>query len=260
MTARRRRQMGKLLAQLAATVLTSTRRRTELRLKANYGDASPVTAMEVFGALGQDLGDTLSLLGNCQANDILPLSEDAREVLDEALACGRGVVFCTAHLGPIEVMAASVAERGYDVVTLARESYDPRFTEVYNAVRQPRGVKTIYRGREGMERSMIRALRDGKLIGFPMDLAGRGMATETYNFLGQPTEIPIGPARIALRLHAPVVVGTPAWGQKGLHISVEPITTENIVKQDERTVTQAIVKALERRILNLPAHWVWMHL
>jgi KDO2-lipid IV(A) lauroyltransferase len=187
----------------------------------------------------------------------MPLDPEACRVLDAKRAEGRGVIFVTAHLGPIDIMAASVAEHGYPAATLARESYDPRFTALVESLRAPRGVQTIYRGRQGMESAIIRALRRGMLVGFPMDLAGRGMETRQVPFLGEPTPIPVGPARLARRLGVPVVVGTPAPAAGGMTITVEPLDSD--ANGSDESLVLAMAGALERRIRALPAHWPWMH-
>jgi Kdo2-lipid IVA lauroyltransferase/acyltransferase len=254
-----RRRLGRTLGRWAARVLGSSQSRAQRRLHAAFGDRPPVTAKAVFEALGEDLAQTVGLLRQDRiASDVMPLSAASRTVLDRALAGGRGVVFATAHLGPIDVMAASVAEAGYPVATLARESYDPRFTALYDALRKPRGIRTIYRGRPGMEAAIVRALRQGHLVGFPMDLAGRGMPTQLVPFLGERAPIPVGPARIALLLGSPVVVGTPEPVGERLQITVESVAWEQ-GEQAEDQLTRAIVMALERRIRAMPAHWPWMH-
>lgn len=252
-----RRAAGRRLGRLGAWLWRGGLERAQRRLSAVFGSRPPVTAWEVFETLGGDLADTLALLHpSVRASERMPLASEVKPVLDEMLARGRGVIFVTAHLGPIDVMAASVAEQGYRVATLARESYDPRFTALYDALRAPRGVRTIYRGRAGAETAVIRALRSGMLVGFPMDLAGRGMRTCEVDFLGETTPIAAGPATLARRLGVPVVVGSPAPTDDGLQVSVQPLELPGC---DEAQAVGVMAMALERRIRALPAHWPWMH-
>ncbi|MFX8535407.1 hypothetical protein ABTM11_20295, partial [Acinetobacter baumannii] len=90
-------------------------------------------------------------------------------VFREALRGGRGVVFITAHLGPWERMAAVLVEAGFPVATVARESYDPRYTALYERLRAPRGVRSIYRGAPGAGRAIARELARGGAVGFLVD-------------------------------------------------------------------------------------------
>ena len=257
-----RRDVGRWLGRVVSWAWRGGRAQAQRRLDLAFGASMPVTVEEVFQTLGQDLADTVSLFDpGVRAGDRMPLAMEGREVLDDVLgrSRGRGVVFVTAHLGPIDVMAASVAEQKYRVVTLARESYDPRFTVLYDALRVSRGVRPIYRGRPGMHKAILRALADGVLVGFPIDLVGRGMRACHVPFLGEVAPIASGAASLARRLAVPLVVGSPAPTGSGLHVTVEPLDARILAERDDQAVVEALACALERRIRALPAHWPWMH-
>ncbi|MBI5533218.1 MAG: lysophospholipid acyltransferase family protein [Deltaproteobacteria bacterium] len=250
--------LGRALGTIAWATLVSWRRRAEDRLVRAYGEP-PITSLDVFRGVGEDLADAVRLLDERdRPESCLEIGEDTEVVLRDALASKRGVVFVTAHLGPMERMAALVAAKGFRVATLARESYDPRFTQLYERLRSGRGIRTIYRGKEGAERRIVRALREGSLVGFPMDFAGRGMACTRCSFLGSEEPLPLGPAAIALRTGAPVVVGTPAPGEAGsLRVAVRAL--EVGAGWGEVELTRRLAAELEARIRALPAHWPWMH-
>ena len=108
---------------------------------------------------------------------------------------------------------------------------------------------------------MMRALRRRRVLGFLMDLPGR-IPTLPVVLLGQPSRLPIGPARIALRTGSPVVVGTPAPGENGsLEVRISRLPTDDLAagSEDEARLTQRIADALSERIRSLPMHWPWMH-
>jgi KDO2-lipid IV(A) lauroyltransferase len=195
-----------------------------------------------------------------RASAMVQLGKQVAAQLEEAVGRGRGVVFATVHHGLMDWMAAAVAEAGYDVWTVARESYDPRLTGLYEQLRAPRGVKTIYRGQPGAHVRLVRALRAGGLVGFPMDFAGRGVATVPCSFLGEPTALPVGPARIAVRTGSAVLVGAPVRNSGCWQLSAEPI---EIPEPDEPNaadvLTRRIAHALEARVRAEPLHWPWMH-
>jgi KDO2-lipid IV(A) lauroyltransferase len=161
-------------------------------------------------------------------------------------------------------MAAVLASVGFPITTIARESYDPRLQRlVYDRLRTGRNVQAIYRGQPGAAFAMLRTLRKGRVLGFPMDLPGR-VPTLPVRLLGQASRLPIGPARIALRTRAPIVVGTPAPGTGGaarLQIRIEPLQAGDLPAADagERILTQRIADALTDRIEALAMHWPWMH-
>jgi KDO2-lipid IV(A) lauroyltransferase len=229
-----------------------------------------------FVTMGELLADTVALL-RPQGGPLLELTPEASAVLDEAGRQGRGVIFASAHLGPWERVAASLVAAGIPFVTLARESYDPRFARVYDALRGARGVRVVWRATPGATAGIIRTLRDGGVLGIPMDLRARVASCEAP-FLGHAAPTPVGPARIALRTGAAIVVGTvaPISGgeatkstgnarsreQGSLVVTATRISTDGLDGDDDaraRDLTERINRELSRRILALPHAWVWMH-
>jgi Kdo2-lipid IVA lauroyltransferase/acyltransferase len=216
-----------------------------------------------FATLGQHLGETVALLGE-GAPPPLPLAPGAMGLIDDARREGRGVVFVSAHLGPWERVAASLVAAGVPLATVARESYDPRFTLLYERLRGPRGVDVIWRSHPAVALRMVRVLRAGGVLGIPMDLRSR-VASVDVPFLGHLAPTAIGPARLALRTGAAVVVGTLAPAQpaddgartRGHVVTVTRIPTGDVT--DAHALTSRLNDELSRRILRWPEAWPWMH-
>jgi KDO2-lipid IV(A) lauroyltransferase len=148
------------------------------------------------------------------------------------------------------------------LVVLARESYDPRFSALYEQIRRRAGIPVIWRSGATAPFALVRALRRGAILGIPMDLKSR-VPSRSVPFLGQPAPTPIGPARIALRAKCAVVVGTvePSDDEMRLTVTATPIDTEGLAADDAGALelTSRINAELSRRILRLPHAWVWMH-
>jgi KDO2-lipid IV(A) lauroyltransferase len=258
---------GSALGQLSYVALAEARR-TALH---NLGLVFPslarserrALARRVFRCLGQNLTDTLALLDADEPEGrTLRVTRESAIALAEALAERRGVIYVTAHLGPWERMASLLARQGFPITTMARESYDPRFHElIYDPLRRHRSVEVIYRGSPGAPAAIVRALRKGRVLGFLMDLPGR-IPTRPVSLLGQPSKAPAGPARLALRLGAPVVIGSPAPGRGGVaevHIARLPTFDLDAGEKGEAELTQRMADALSDRIRAWPAAWPWMH-
>ncbi len=216
-----------------------------------------------YRTLGGYLGDAVSLLDARRPSVTLPYADGARAVLDEALAEGRGVVFASGHLGPWESVAATLVASGFDFTAVAREPYDPRLGALYDRMRGRRGVRVIYRGALGAATRLVRTLRRGGVLGIPMDLASRVPSIEVP-FLGHLARTPVGPARLALRMRAAVVVGVPSrssGASDALELAVLRVATADLVASPdgERILTTRINDALSERIRALPEAWVWMH-
>lgn len=213
-----------------------------------------------YRALGAHLGDVVASLDERRPLDPLPFGDDARGVFADAIAEGRGVVFASAHLGPYERVAASLVAAGLPLVVVTREPYDPRFSPLFARLRGGRGVRALPRGAPGVAAGLLRALRRGDVLGIPMDLASRVQSVDAP-FLGVPAPTAVGPARIALRTGAAVVVGTVAPAGAELAITATRIATTDLppTPAGERALTTRINDELSRRIRALPELWPWMH-
>jgi Kdo2-lipid IVA lauroyltransferase/acyltransferase len=214
----------------------------------------------VFLAAGDVLADTIALLdARERAGRTMTMDAASRAVFRDALAEGRGVVYVAAHLGPWERMAALLVEEGFPVATVARESYDPRLTALYERLRAPRGVRSIYRGRPGAATAIVRELRAGRAVGFLIDLPSRVRSIRAPLF-GVEASIPIGAARIALARGAAIVVGTPVPSntEGRLQLLVERVTTDDLAPgpASEETLTLRLARALEARIAARPEAWL----
>ncbi|MBS2015154.1 MAG: lysophospholipid acyltransferase family protein [Deltaproteobacteria bacterium] len=264
------RRIGVGLGVLAHALVPSARRIA----RANVARVMPAMPererraliARVYRTLGEHLGDAVAMLDARRPVETLPFAPGARETLEAALAEGRGVLFASAHLGPWERVAATIVEVGLPFAVVAREAYDPRLTRLYERLRSARGLATIYRGASGSGTALLRALRRGAILGVPMDLASRVPSIEVP-FLGIPAATPVGPARLALRTRAAVVVAaaTPSPGVPGglalaiQRIDVGDLRTAGSGPEAERALTARINEAISAAILAMPEGWVWMH-
>ncbi|MFO0678490.1 MAG: hypothetical protein U0169_18275 [Polyangiaceae bacterium] len=225
----------------------------------------------VYTSLGRTLGETVALLGGPRGASAaspprprFPWAPGSAAILERARAKGRGVVFVSAHLGPWEHVASSLVAHGVPLTALARESYDPRFTRLTQDFRAALAVPVIHRGERFAAHRMLRVLRSGGVLGIPMDLRSR-VPSVRVPFLGVEADTPVGPARLALRTGATIVVGTLAEDASGaLVLEVTEVhggAGKTPVRSDAAAiaVTAAINAELSRRILALPEQWVWMH-
>lgn len=209
----------------------------------------------LFCELGQNAVELARLLWSNRRFPQIIVPEQSRRNLDEALEENMGVVFVTAHLGNWELMAVKLAELGYGISTVARESYDPRFTSLIRRSRDRFGVQAIFRGEKGAAAKMLRALRGNRVLGLLID-QDTSVPSVFVPFFGRSASTPVGAARIALRTGAPVVVGTIRRTLRGEHL-VEVERVE--LPEDAREATAYLTNKLEERIRRHPTQWVWFH-
>jgi KDO2-lipid IV(A) lauroyltransferase len=264
------------LGGIVGALVHATARSERRRALANVARALPhldsaarrALVRRCFRTLGAFLGETVGLLGGSDAVALLPLTSEASATLEQAKVEGRGVVFASAHLGPWERVAASIVATGVPLTVLTRDSYDPRFSRAQNTMRRGAGIKVVRRSSDGPVSAtlgVLRALRRGDVVAIAMDLRAR-VASCDVPFLGMPAPTALGPARIALRTGAPVVVGSAAPAAGGaaeelLEVTATRIATHDLVDcpADARELTMRINTELSRRILAMPHAWVWMH-
>ena len=260
------RRLGRALGLLAHAVARPARRTALSNVMRVFPDLDPsrrdALVRRCFVTLGELLGDTVASLHSSRVpTPPLEVTRRALELMTEARAEGRGVVFASAHLGPWERVAASLVAAGVPLVTMARESYDPRFNKLYEDLRGRQGVGMVWRATPSAAGRMLRTLRAGHVLGVPMDLRSR-VASREVPFLGHAASTAVGPARLALRARAPVVVGTAAPGEaEDLVVTATRIETGDLAADDDGTLelTRRINAELSDRILALPHAWVWMH-
>lgn len=223
------------------------------------------TVRASFVRMGENL--CLSLLlrrRGISAREFVTVDAAAESTLCEAVARGRGVVFVSAHLGPFELLAARVAELGMRPAVVVRESYDPRLDACVDAHRTSRGLDVIHRGKPGAAARILRALRQGKPVGFLVDIESR-VASVRQDFLGKPAMIPLGPQRLCQLTGAELVVGTlrrrlgPGLGARRWKAfpHFELIVTA-VPSADEDELTYRVVRLIERAILTNPEDWPWL--
>ncbi len=258
------RRCGRALGAVAHVLLARERRIARANVAVAFPELTPdahaALVCASYRTLGELLGETVASLVPSRTPEPLPFARGARETLELALAEGRGVVFASAHLGPWERVASTLAATGFPLVVVAREAYDPRLTRLYDRLRGGRGVRTIYRSRPGAATGLLRTLRRGGLLGIPMDLASRVPSVDVP-FFGRPARTAVGPARLALRTGAAVVVGTATREDGRVVIAASRIETSGLAADDDgaRVLSGRINEVLAERIRAMPDAWPWMH-
>jgi KDO2-lipid IV(A) lauroyltransferase len=244
---------GRALGVIVHAASFGLRRRARKNVARAFPNAAPRETRAIARASFVNLGESLARA--FAAPERLPMPASSRAVLREALDEGRGVVLPSAHLGPWEGLAATLAANGFPLTAIVRESYDPRFDRVTGAARDRAGFATIARGAPGAATRIVRTLRQGRVLGIPMDLRTRAESV-VVPLLGAPARTPIGPARIALRTGAPVVVCTVEPDPRG---AFAVTCTRLEPAKNEVELTARINEELSRRIRRAPEHWLWMH-
>jgi KDO2-lipid IV(A) lauroyltransferase len=189
-------------------------------------------------------------------------AEPDRKVLQAAASRGRGVVIVTAHVGNWELFGMSMGRCGITKAnTVARETSDPRVTALLDQFRAASGVRSIWRGRNGAAKELLRSLRCGEMLGILIDQDTR-VQSVFVPFFGRPAATPRAAADLALRTGAAVVCGFCQRAANGRYrIWMQELTFQpsDDREADVRLLTAAMTRQIEEAIRRAPEQWVWMH-
>lgn len=128
--------------------------------------------------------------------------------LDQALAAGNGAILVSPHLGNWELGGLGLADLGYTVNVLTFREPDEKVNELREVVRAERGIRFIYVDRDDTSPlaiiEAVNALRRNEVLALLGERDGSSH-TIRIDFFGKPTDIPVGPAYLALASGAPVI-------------------------------------------------------
>ncbi|HPF15368.1 MAG: lysophospholipid acyltransferase family protein [Planctomycetes bacterium] len=182
------------------------------------------------------------------------------DLLREALAGGRGALVVTAHLGHWELLAASLAQQGFQGSVVGRYRRRDPSAAWFVRMRAQYGVPTL--PQDGPPKELLRRLADGQIVGLLCDLEVRRLAGEFVPFLGRPALTMLAPAALARASRAPLVpVRCVLQGDTGRYLlSVEPpiLYRQDLAPKQARSECLAELNRIYGNwILEDPEQWAW---
>ena len=177
-------------------------------------------------------------------------------ILRDAAKEGHGVLLVSGHLGNWEFasMAAGLAE--VPVAVVAEPMRTRRLERRVVAFRERCNVRTLMRGQPGASVVAARWLLRGGVLGCIMDRTRQGIF-KTVPFLGQAACIPLGPATLACRAGAAVVLGCAARLEDGsTEVTFKRIPTGST--RDPEDLACRVGLALEQEVRSRPEQWLWI--
>ena len=188
------------------------------------------------------------------------------EVLDRALAQGRGVIAVTGHIGNWELLAAGLGLKKYPLTAIATPVKGDALNQENIDLRRRVGVETVPRDGAGAAKAILRTLRSGRILGILMDQDTQGQGV-VVPFFGMPAYTPVGPAVLAWRTGAAVVAIFIHRGEDGRHaVRVRDLALpdrEAVGEQGraswQEEATAVFNLAIEQEIRERPDEWVWWH-
>lgn len=186
-----------------------------------------------------------------------------RQILDNALAKGKGVIIVTGHFGNFPLMMLRLAVEGYPIVGIMRPMRDQRMQNIFIKEKYLRGMKLLYsQPRKACIEAAIRSLRNNKIVVIQLD-QNFGTGGFFVDFFGQKAATAAGPVVFALRTKAIILPCFILRQDDDTHrIFFEK--EFNIKREEEFNKmllvnVQRLTEIIESYIRRYPAHWSWMH-
>ncbi|MDT7541107.1 MAG: Kdo2-lipid lauroyltransferase/acyltransferase [Acidobacteriota bacterium] len=256
------RGLGHLAYALAGGLRRTGLRNLELAFPEMPADERRRVLRRSMVGLGRQLGE-FSQFRRATPERLHKLVEyDGIEILHEAQARGRGVIFLTCHLGAWEVLSFAHSALHNPISFMVRRLDNPRVEELIDRVRTRFGNRSI--DKKMAARSALKLLREGGTLGILADLNTQpheGVFVPFFNHLACTTS---GIAVLALRTDAAVIPVVAPWheerGRYVFHGSpiVELVRTGDH-ERDVQINTARFTAAIEEQVRKYPDQWLWIH-
>ena len=259
---------GRLLGWLLRVVLRFRRRVIRTNMDIVFGDrldAAGRVEMErqIYEHLGLLTVELLRLPGCHPGTHQAVVAAGSRAEFDKALARGNGVIFLTGHVGNWEIGGVATTAAGYTLHGVGKAMKNPVAEEVRKMIRDDNGVVNI--PARNSVREIIRLLRAGKMIAFPLDQNRTREEGIFVDFFGVPACTMDSLAVLAGRTDATIVPAALYRNPdlRSYTMVVRPMFElehpHEDAKANVRHNTRRLNQALEELIMEHPAQWMWIH-
>jgi lauroyl/myristoyl acyltransferase len=179
------------------------------------------------------------------------------ELVEDALAEGRGLVLLTGHFGSWEVGARMLTTLGRPVNLVTAHETNPTVHEFLHAMRTRHGINVLYSDRSlfaGLP--ALRALHRHEIVAMQIEPWGPKRGSHEVAFCGRPTRFQLGPFVMARVSRAPIV---PVFA---VRLGIRRFEMRVAARFDPRTPAEAIaaltatVKLYERIVRERPSQWL----
>lgn len=217
-------------------------------------------ARGTFSNLGRNAGEWLKLPALNDAQVIAAVEVKNRQVIEQVLSRGKGLIMLTGHFGNWEWLAAFMGSLGYDGGVLARRIYFEPYNRFLVNMRLSHHIKTFYR--DDSPKKILKVLADNLVMGILPDQDVDKINGIFIPFFGKQAYTPTAPVALA-RASGALIVPAFMIREKNkfkflIEEPIEVVKTKN-KEEDLKKYTKQWSDLLEKYIRNYPDHWVWMH-
>ena len=185
------------------------------------------------------------------------------EAVTAGLARGKGVVACTAHYGNWELLQAATTLRGTPISSISRHEARTGADSLVKRTRAEAGVEELVVKRGETLKAALRALKQGRVLGYVIDQNVSRRRAVFPTFFGVPAATSPTPAYFAIRNGAAVIFAVAVPEPDGRYRVViegplEPPSTGDR-ERDVLAFMQLLNDRLEHYVRLHPHCWYWLH-
>jgi KDO2-lipid IV(A) lauroyltransferase len=184
------------------------------------------------------------------------LQPEHAALIQNLLLQGRGLVTVSGHLGNWELQGAAAATAMSAPFTVAAvQQSNPYINRFITRRRNEMGMQVA--GSKEAMKLLVRALKNRQAIGLVAD-QNAGRDAVFVDFFGKIAATQPGPAKLALKFKAPLLVGAAVRTGPG---QFKVLARQVEIRKDDtvESLTQRHVKILEGFIRQYPEQYFWLH-
>jgi KDO2-lipid IV(A) lauroyltransferase len=260
------RFFGETIGALAAVLAVKERRKAMTNLDRAFGNEMSYRrkkeiSRQCFITFGRAMMDSLRVQKHYHKEIYPDVEVIGRENLEKMYERGNGIVAFTGHIGNFEMLAAWVAQVGYQTAAIGRELYDKRLDAMLVNNRTAMGIVNVRTDDSPL--SIIKLLKRGYAIGFLIDTDSFRVAGELTPFFGRPAKTPIGPTQLGLASGAAFMptfcLSFPGGKYKLIFGEEMEIESRERSRENVYRITSRMTEIIEKLIRQYPEQWIWMH-
>jgi KDO2-lipid IV(A) lauroyltransferase len=184
---------------------------------------------------------------------------DDLDVVNAALAEGRGILFITPHLGCFEVTPRYVAKAcNIPLTVMFRPPRMTAFTPLLETARNSSGLKAVPANMQGV-REFVRALRRGGAVGLLPDQAPSEGDGVWAPFFGRMAYTMTLPGKLAAQTNVAIIVAAGERLPHGRGWRVHFARVPDPLPEDAQAQATVLNAAMEKMICHVPHQYLWSY-
>lgn len=183
------------------------------------------------------------------------IQDDQEDILREAQASGRGILFLTPHLGCFE-MSARHGARQHPLTVMFRPPRKDFLTPLMDAARNGAGVTAVPANLQGVK-EFLKALKRHEAVGMLPDQVPREGDGVWAPFFGREAYTVTLPGKLASMTNAIVIVAACERLPKGQGWRMHYLRAPDDLPEDPRAQAQLFNEMMQSLISRFPTQYLW---